>query len=248
MFKRISLIFTLLLLVACTNSKPALQKVDQARNITEDKPTLVETEQDDELEEFIEFVLEDEVIRVNLTAVPILQQYLMGSKDRNKEIERMSIYPLFQENKDSVDSEDETFSEPVYLLEFSCYQSACSYLLLNQNQKNHAFLIADLATWENVQLSPKGSKVLLTFSREVKTQITNNIVVVDLMNWERLPLQNETNDLSLTPYKWVIPTVEWINDEQISVTIKDGPPNKTDESTTTSSEPFIHVTISFKKE
>lgn len=214
MYKSLGITLLLILMLsACSNEEPAIVKVDTPVDKTSEEPELVEEITDDEeIDEFIEFPLEDEVVRVNLNQVPILKAYLQAASDREPVIEDMEIQRLLTQEGNNI-----------YLLKFSCQNNQCSYLLLDQNTENSGFLVSDLATFENAIPSPDGSMLLLRFNRETseEEQPLSDVVIIDLKNLESLPLSNEEGITNLLDFQWPILSADWIDDETISISVPD---------------------------
>lgn len=207
--KKILLAITiiLMLLSACANNEPAIVKEETVPE-PDSEPELVEEEHgdDEQVDEFIEFPLDDEQIIVNLEMVPILSEYLSAVTDRKKEIEKMTI--------DRVHSKDES----IYLLEFSCQNESCSYLLFSQEEEKQAYLLADLAKSTNITVSPDNTKLLFQFNREGSLPLPlSNIVVIDITNWETVSLSNNTNDANILNYSWPLLNADWVDNEIIAV-------------------------------
>lgn len=207
---RVFLILILFFLVSCSNSEPAIVKVNTPPEEVTDEPELIEElVNDEEVDEFIEFKLNDEILRVNLKQIPILSAYLHAAEDRQSIIEQMGIQQMVNKEENSI-----------YLLEFACLEDQCSYLLLDESSENTGLLVADLANFEQATVSPEQSKLLLKFTRESNYEYPlSNAVVVDLENWEVLPLENETITNNLFDFQWPILSVNWIDDETISISI-----------------------------
>ncbi|WP_164669220.1 hypothetical protein [Virgibacillus doumboii] len=215
MFKRL-LLLLIIFLAACTN-EPVLVKKDTPPEDPNKKPEIVEQQHDneEEVDEFIEFVLPDEKVMINLEMVPILNEYLHASQDRKKVIEQMSI-----------DRMDVT-GKSLYLLKFSCHNDICSYMLLDQTKDNQAYLIADLAKLIQMEVSLDETKILFHFDRNIQSPVPpSDIVVIELEKWEPVSLVNQTSDKEILDYKWPIITADWNEDQTISATIPDiGEPN-----------------------
>ncbi|MEC5425135.1 hypothetical protein QGM71_16740 [Virgibacillus sp. C22-A2] len=197
-----------MVITACQNREPVIEKVDAIPEKPNSEPELVEQVKEEEVEEFIEFYLDDEQITINLQAVPILKEYLHTTKDRRKATEQMRFERIY--NKE----------QSVYLLEFSCSNDKCSYLAFNQTKDNQAHLIADLAKSVDAVISPEATKILFIFERSNKSlpQPLTNIVVIDIDNWDIVPLVNETTNRDILNFNWPLATVEWKDDDSISVT------------------------------
>ncbi|WP_010096852.1 hypothetical protein [Ornithinibacillus scapharcae] len=214
MKKILGLLFLfVLVLTACSHEQPAIVKVETPPEDTKEEPELIEEVTDNEkVDEFIEFTLEEEVVRVNLNQIPILSSYLHAVKDRQQVIEKMDFQHLL-----NIDDND------IYLLEFSCNKADhCSYLLLDHNSENTDFLVADLASYEEFILSPEGTKLLLKFSRDTSQEYSvSNIVVIDLQEWDIMSLENDDIENNLLDYNWPILSTSWVDDESILISVPD---------------------------
>ena len=217
--KKWLVVLILLLLTACTDDEPAIVKTESAPEDPGGEPELVEQvdEKDDETEKFIEFPLPDEQIRINLKKVPILDSYLHASSDMQKAIERMKIERIPLD------------SARIYLLEFSCENELCSYLLFNRDVTDATYLLADLAKSVAMLPSPDQTKMLFLFDRKGSLpRPLSTIIVIDLENWEHLSLKNETSGEMVLNFTWPLSSVNWIDNETISAE-KPAIPEPTDE-------------------
>ncbi|ASN05937.1 hypothetical protein [Virgibacillus necropolis] len=205
MKKCILLFGLLLLLIACQNEEQVIVKKKNVAPTTKENPELVEQSSKDEVDEMVEFILPEEKVMINLEMVPILNAYLSAAKDRAKAVESMHLRPVPYDNGH------------LYLLKFSCVNESCSYLLLNKNEGNQAYLVADLAQSSKITLSPDSTKILLQFNRVDST--LSNLVVINILEWELLPLRNATNEMELLDYRWPILTSEWIDNQTVSISI-----------------------------
>ncbi|MFD1039043.1 hypothetical protein ACFQ3N_11680 [Virgibacillus byunsanensis] len=206
MVKRILLVCVFLLITACSESEPTVVKKETDPKNPNQEPELVEETKEDKTEEYIEFTLPDEQVMVHLEMVPILYEYIHATKNRQQAIEEMNMHRINVEETD------------LYLLEFSCHDELCSYLLLDQSKDNQAYLIADLAKLIQTKISSDSAKVLFQFNRtdtSLPLPLTD-LVVVNLNQWEPVALINETNETVTLDYTWPIITVEWINDTTIN--------------------------------
>ncbi|RKQ37322.1 hypothetical protein [Oceanobacillus halophilus] len=210
----IHLIF-FIVLSACSNqsTQPVIQKAGEAEDENLTEPVIVEEKVDEqEINEFIEFQVNNDVLRLNLKAVPILEQYLMAVKNPSQSVEEMQIYNFDINNQE------------ILLLEFSCNENSCSYLLINQADDNQSYLVADLAKFENISLSPDQSRFLLKFSRTKTSSETSyfvhDIMVVDMDSWSILDVRSKTEAVVLN-YTRPINAMEWLDNETISLTTPD---------------------------
>jgi hypothetical protein len=237
MRKTLTVLFIgIILLTACSKSQPAIVKVDTPTNDLTSEPELIEEVTDNEkVDEFIEFPLDDEVVRVNLKQIPILRAYLQASKDPKSVIEKMKIERLYsKENND------------IYLLEFSCTDMGCSYLLLDESTENTGFLLADLASYETSLISPDESRLLVKFTRNREAELPlSDVVVIDLINWQSLSLKSEEINYSVLDFSWPISAVTWIDDDTVSLSVPEMLQSSTEDGGNHSGKPKT-TTIQFQ--
>ncbi|MFD1849221.1 hypothetical protein [Oceanobacillus bengalensis] len=209
MRKLFILVMFVTLIAGCSdNTEPVIQKVENIGNKGDNsKPELIEEEVEDEQEiiEYIDFSVDDQLVRVNLDGIPILNNYLIGIIDKETAVEGMNL--------------EEIEGQSIYLLEFSCQNDLCSYLIINQNEEDQSYLLTDLARYETTHFSPDGSKLAIQFSRPSSHDYPlHHIITINTETWELLDLQNETESESILQYTWPYISVEWIDDTSISVT------------------------------
>ncbi|WP_174613079.1 hypothetical protein [Virgibacillus ihumii] len=207
MIKKLLCIAILLLLTACSEESVIVKKESTSEDAATD-PEIVEQQNSNkkETDKFIEFALPDEQVMINLEMVPILNVFLQTAANKDKAIAKMDLTRI------NVDSKS------VYLLEFSCHNKLCSYLLLDQSQKNQAFLVADMAQSEQVQLSPDNSKIMLHFNRKLSFPVPlSDIVVIDLDNWKPLKLKNVAAEEKLLDFRWPLISSFWVDNNTIEV-------------------------------
>lgn len=208
MKKYVFLIGLLLLLAACQNEEQVIVKKKSTPQNSKEEPELIEQTNEDEVDEMIEFILPNEKVMINLEMVPILNAYLSAARDRSKAVEAMQLTPVDDANSH------------LYILEFSCVNESCSYLLLNKSEGNQAYLVADLAKLKEIKLSPDNLRIFLHFNRDDSIPVPlSNIVIIDIQKWELLSIKNMTNDMQVLDYHWPILTVEWIDNQSVSISI-----------------------------
>lgn len=209
MVKRIVCIGILVLLVAC-NNEPVIVKEDTPPKDPNEDPQLIQKQHDDEVDSFIEFALKDEKVMINLEMVPILKEYLQASKNRQRTTKDMKLHPIKLADK------------TLYVLEFSCQDELCSYLLLDHSEENQAYLVADLAKSVQTLVSPDKSKILFHYNRVLKLPLPlSHVIVFDLKKWEPVTLINDKSNHNLLYYNWPILTVEWLDENTITAYIPD---------------------------
>src|SRR5690625_7487375 len=143
MVKRMLIISFFALLIACSQEEPVILK-KETNTTDEYHPALIEEEQEDENDTLIEFTFTEEQVMINLKNIPIFNEYLQATNDKEKAIRNMELIPI--EKSD------------IFLLEFSCANEHCSYLLLHPDTNNQAFLVADLAQYSQALFSPRSEE------------------------------------------------------------------------------------------
>lgn len=193
----------LILLSACNNEEAIIIKPEKdVDHSNASEPELIEEDNEEETEKFIEFSLPNEQVVINLQVVPILDAYMNAVQDQEAFIEKMNLIPITREE------------ETIYLLEFSCNNGLCSYILLDQDKSNEAFLVADLAKYVDTIFSPDENMILLTFNRESSFSLfLTDLIAFNLDEWELIYLEDK--DLN---YKWPISDIKWENNNTVSFT------------------------------
>lgn len=210
MSMRLLCLSVLLLLTACSEEPVIVQKDTKLVDPNQDPEFVEEQNEDEEVDQYIEFTLPEEEVMINLKMVPILDAYLQATQSRQQALDKMNMFRISATDK------------YLYLLEFSCQDELCSYLLLDQTMDNQAYLVADLAKYIQAKVSPDNTKILLRFNRKLKAPAPySNIAVIDLEEWELMQLVNETNDKDVLNYKWPILSANWVDDDTISVSHPD---------------------------
>ncbi|MFS0752014.1 hypothetical protein [Oceanobacillus sp. 1P07AA] len=193
-------------LAACSNNNDTIiKKVESAEDVKD--PVLIEevNEKDEEVDQFIEFFLEDEQLTINLNRVPILDYYLQGAENREEAIKHMNMKRLPIED------------QQVYLLEFSCIDERCSYLIFNHDESNAAILLADVAKYSNYYVSPNNQYIIFQFVRETQDIPLSHLVSIGLTEWSVVSLIMPENDDTIIEYTRPIIGIDWISDQEISV-------------------------------
>ncbi|QTM99236.1 hypothetical protein ERJ70_07930 [Sediminibacillus dalangtanensis] len=205
---------------ACSDddAQPVMVKSEEHADATEKKPVLVEkdTEEKDEDSEpeemLLEFTLPNEQVVIDLNQVTILKHYLSAVPDREAEIEDMSLTRVDIPDKDTI-----------YLLEFTCREDSCSYLLLNQQEEGGSYLAADLAMFKSASISPENDLLLLLFNRKepgLETDISKDkMVIVDLEQMSRQRTLMDSGEPFKNEYHWPVLSASWKNNQVISVTV-----------------------------
>lgn len=212
MIRMLAFLIILPLLAACTaDNEDALSKVEE---VFENAPAKLEVEATDEDEaeaetlKFIEFDLEEENIQIDIKKVLILKEYLNGLKNTDDVISDMNLEKF------------EISDKTIFLLSFSCVDDRCSYLLFDENQDKRTYLLADMAQFSNIIPSPDKSRIAIIFNRTIEDRLpVNNVVMFDLANWKTLPLYNYELPYNILNYKWPIVSVDWVDEEHVSISV-----------------------------
>lgn len=206
MFKHMLSLCFVCLLVACSSDEPVIEKKSSKPDHPEEEPELIEEVNGDEKVSFIEFSLLDEQIKINLNMVPILNDYIEASASTEDAIQKMNIERVHDTN------------QKLYVLSFSCNDDLCSYILLDRNNGKQAILLADIASLVQITPSPDDSRLLVEFERKTSSPLPlTDIIVIDTEKWEKLKLENETNDMDLLDFTWPLLGAEWSEDDHIRI-------------------------------
>lgn len=193
----------LLFIVGCEKEEPPFVKIDSKEENTQK----VNTTQPKKERTSIKLQFEDQQIKINLNSVPILKEYITTSKDPEKLIQQMRIIPL------------NTSVLHIYLLEFSCVNTSCSYLLLNEQQDKKTVLLTDMASFIQSISSADQQKTLLHFQREGDYDIQNSkVIAVDMKDGKFMKITPERTDFKLN-YNWPLMDIEWGDDQTIHAKI-----------------------------
>lgn len=210
MIRMLAFLIMLPLLAACTaDSEDALSKVEE---VLENAPAKLEVEATEEVEReripFIEFELEEENIVIDVRKVSILKELLNAQNNPDDAILDMNLEKF------------EINNETIFLLSFSCMNDRCSYLLFNEGQDKRTYLIADMAQFSHIIPSPDESRIAILFNRAIDDKLpVNNVVMFDILKWETLPLYNYELTDNILNYTWPIVSVEWVDDEHVSISV-----------------------------
>lgn len=210
--KKIWILLILIVIISCSQKNEAIVKRDHSPEVETNTPELIEQRKEDRKEQQIIFSLPYEQITIDLAKIPILKEYLQWVNRPEEAVKKMNLIPI--------KSDEQT----IYVLEFSCKNNYCSYLLLKEKDDLESHLVADMAQFKQSFLSPDREKILLQFQRiENFTLPLSNLIAVDLKEWNFLPLKPDENSLQQTilPYKWPIIDVIWNDNETLSVYIPD---------------------------
>ncbi|MRH41855.1 hypothetical protein GH741_04105 [Aquibacillus halophilus] len=212
------LLFVLIFfLMGCSSEEsPAITKKDVVSEEPSSKPELIENEtkenNEQQIEMLLEFNLPSEQVTINLEEVDILKEYLSGVSDTQQQISNMKLTPINLQ-----------LNETLYLLQFSCYNDNCSYLLLDQNEDGRSFLVSDLSKLLKFSLSEENNKLLMIFRRVSIVNETliqkDNLVVMDIDSWVKLPYSSSTGEKFTNNYQTPILDAIWNEDDSITVTV-----------------------------
>lgn len=206
----LTLLIILILFTSCSTdeNEGAIIKATDAIEEVLRNPDANSTEIEDEFEKYIEFEVDEEQVLVDISKIPILYDFLRIQQNPSRAIQKMNVEKLDIEQQN------------IYILQFSCMKERCSYLLFHQDQSKSAFLVADMAKFINVFTSPSQSKIALQFNRAGEdTMPLSNLVVFDIYNWQSLSLKSDKTTTIFLNYTWPFVAVEWIDDEQIAISI-----------------------------
>lgn len=205
----------LILLSSCSKQQPIIIQEEVESDNDELSIDLVEEGHDNEEEEplqFLELTINDQLITLSIDQIPILSNYLAQHANRNQAIQDMKLIKILPDDYDSL-----------FLLSFACEDQSCSYLFLN-TELLQSQLLADQANLVKVEPSPDLSKVLFIFERNLADKPWNlsKLIVYDIENWDEVTLtEDQTEKISLHAFRWPIFNAEWVNDDEIKLSLPD---------------------------
>lgn len=210
MRRNLTLLIILILFTSCStddNEGSIVKATDTIEEVLSN-PDAELTETEEEFEKYIEFDVDEEQVLVDISKVPILYDFLRIQQNPSRAIQKMNVEKL------------EIEQQNIYILSFSCMKERCSYLLFHQDQSKSAFLVADMAKFINVFISPNQSKIALQFNRAGDEAIPlSDLIVFDIYNWQPLSLKSDETTTNILNYTWPFVAVEWVDDEQIAISI-----------------------------
>lgn len=194
------LILLFIILVGCEENEPAITKIEEPpaeESTIEEVPEVTFTEED----KILEFLINDSVISIDANKIGILNAYLNTVKNTSIAIENMEL------NQISLNDQNE-----IYVLEFSCFENKCSYLLLNQEVNHESYLLDDLTKLNSFIVSPDGVYTLFTLqnSKETYFKIFNN------QTWSTVPF---TQSFFLQP-STIISSSKWLDNETAQLNVQ----------------------------
>ncbi|WP_238472095.1 hypothetical protein [Oceanobacillus alkalisoli] len=164
----------------------------------------------EDIEEYVEFTIDEEIISLSIRDIPILHQFLQVQKKPQQAISDMELkkYVLGMEE--------------FFILCFSCYDKQCSYLLLHPDQNKSAFLVADMASYVNHTFSPDATKVAFHFNRPGEAHLVpSHVIVFDLKEWTAVTMRNEGDEAFGLGFTWPIFSIEWSDDSSLAIDFPD---------------------------
>lgn len=208
-----ALVFLTFFITACSsnNGDEAIMKADYMDEdmVASAKSDEIKSEEATALE-YIEFNLDEEQILIDIGKIPILHEFLRIHQQPQKATQEMNLEKI------------ELALQNIYILSFSCNNERCSYILLHEDQKKRAALVADMAQLVGSYVSPDQSKIALQFNRQSEETIPlSNLVIFDINEWQSLSISKEEMLPNILNYNWPFLSVEWVNGESIAISIPD---------------------------
>ncbi len=198
-------------LTGCSSEPPII--IQEATDTISENSIDIEKEYTDEEQiQFLEFTLSDQIISLNINKIPILYNFLENHNDKDQAIQEMQLIQILKDKFDSI-----------FLLNFACQESACSYVLINTKTESSQ-LLADQAQIVKIKPSHEESYLLIQFERQLlnKNWLTSKLVIFDLEKWEEVILTEDDNNMtSLHSFRWPILNVEWLSDDELEITLPD---------------------------
>jgi hypothetical protein len=193
-----------IILTGCRDNPPIVVE-EQTETIDQEEASLIEETVRDETVEFIEFQLKEEIVKISLADIPIIDHYLAQHQNKVEAINQMTLSPI------------ELTDKTLYILTFAKRGLIGSYLLID-TAKETSTLIADQVTLEQYHLLNE-TTLLFNFS-EPQRDLNLNRHQLLAYNTDKLEIvpfvvtPDSVSARSLQTFTWPILDLE-INDNHI---------------------------------
>lgn len=204
----IILLLSLFFLAACARSEPAIVR-EPVSDVPDEEIILTEEKVEDSIVQHLEFVIDDQLISINLNEVPIIKHYLAQHNNRDLAVQNMMLEPVFSDSRD------------YYHLRFNCNGDLCSVLLIDTGSAR-TYLLADQVTFQTITgLDNRRQLYLIERGLANQSHVRGRILVFDFNTFQAESLLSDTIDVDqIRQPLWPIQSVR-IEDNHIYVELPD---------------------------
>lgn len=207
-----ALVMSLMIILTGCRDNPPIVVEEQTEIIDHEETSLIEETVKDETVEFIEFKLKEEIVKISLIDIPIIDHYLAQHQNKARAIEQMTLSPI------------ELPDKTLYILTFAKQDTTGSYLLIDTVEQIST-LVADQVTLEHYDLLNE-TTLLFNFSEPRRDVNVNRhqLLAYNTDKLESVPLVVKADSVtarSLQTFTWPILDVVMHDDNIIHLTLPD---------------------------
>jgi len=207
-----ALVMSLMIILTGCRDNPPIVVEEQTEIIDHEETSLIEETVKDETVEFIEFKLKEEIVKISLIDIPIIDHYLAQHQNKARAIEQMTLSPI------------ELPDKTLYILTFAKQDTTGSYLLIDTVEQIST-LVADQVTLEHYDLLNE-TTLLFNFSEPRRDVNVNRhqLLAYNTDKLESVPLVVTSDSVtarSLQTFTWPILDVVMHDDNIIHLTLPD---------------------------
>lgn len=200
-----------IILTGCRDNPPIVVE-EQTETIDQEEASLIEETVKDKTVEIIEFQLKEEIVKVSLANIPIIDHYLAQHQNKTRAIEQMTLAPI------------ELTDKTLYILTFAKKGAIGSYLLID-TEKQLSTLIADQVKLERYYTLNE-TTLLFNFSESSRDINLNRhqLLAYNIEDLETVPFSVASDKVtarSLQTFTWPFLDVVMHDDNIIHLTLPD---------------------------
>ncbi|SFJ89874.1 hypothetical protein SAMN04487936_105118 [Halobacillus dabanensis] len=207
MCKRKWLLFLFIIFVAGCNANAEAEGPTEVVPVENGEIEIKAEDQTSEKEKKLQLTIEEESYPFLYKDFPILSQYV-HNYDRPEEKLRQLPFTRIKDDR--------------YLVEFACHENRCSHLMIDFKEK-HSFLMSDLSTLIESQISPDQQFIAFLFERTQEDTKKHQLIVMDLDRLTPVELEAGADHLLPKPnqYQYTIQSVTFMDEEKLKIISED---------------------------
>lgn len=207
-----ALVMSLMIILTGCRDNPPIVVEEQTEIIDHEETSLIEETVKDKTVEFIEFKLKEEIVKISLIDIPIIDHYLAQHQNKTRAIEQMTLAPI------------ELTDKTLYILTFAKKGAIGSYLLID-TEKQLSTLIADQVKLERYYILNE-TTLLFNFSESSRDINLNRhqLLAYNIEDLETVPFSVASDKItarSLQTFTWPFLDVVMHDDNIIHLTLPD---------------------------
>ncbi len=208
----ITIVISLMTILTGCRDNPPIVVEEQTETIDQEETSLIEETVKNETVEIIEFQLKEEIVKLGLADIPIIDHYLAQHQNKARAIDQMTLSPITLTDK------------TLYILTFAKKGATGSYLLIDTAEQIST-LIADQVKLERYYLLNE-TTLLFNFSESLRDVdlSRHQLLAYSTDKLEPLPLEVTSDRVTahaLQTFTWPILDVVMHDDNIIHLTLPD---------------------------